>query len=75
MKAHDSQYGTTLKMTVKVTAPGGIFLVWVTIPAGLNAVRGDAVEFHATLTRSDRDPAFAFGKRPTQASKLTPAPV
>lgn len=70
VKPHESDYGTSLKMTVKVQAAGGVFLVWVTCPAGLSVERGNHVEFSATLTRSDRDPGFAFGKRPTKARKL-----
>lgn len=71
VKSHDGYYSTTTKLTVKVQAEGGVFLVWVTSPAALGRVeRGDAVEFIASLTRSDRDPAFAFGKRPRAARKL-----
>jgi len=72
VKEHASDYGTSYKMTVKVSAAGGVFLVWCTVPSGLDAKRGDHVEFVATLTRSDRDPGFAFGKRPTGARKLAP---
>lgn len=70
VKEHASDFGYTMKMTVKVEAAGGVFLVWVTVPKGLVVERGNHVEFTATLTRSDRDPGFAFGKRPTAASKL-----
>jgi hypothetical protein len=41
------------------------FIVWVTMPSGMSADRGDKVAFKATLTPSDNDPKFAFGKRPS----------
>lgn len=70
VKAHESAFGTTVKMTVKVQAEGGVFLVWCTVPSGFSVARGNQVEFTATLTRSDRDAGFAFGKRPTGARRL-----
>lgn len=60
---YDSQFGTTLKMTVKATEG---FLVFVSVPSALanTVARGQEVSFVATLTPSDRDPKFGFGKRP-----------
>lgn len=75
VKAHDSDFGTTTKMTVKVAAEGGVFLVWCTVPAGFSVARGNQVKFVATLTRSDRDPSFAFGKRPSKAERLDAVPA
>lgn len=67
--------GTVWKMTVRDDRG---FKVWVTVPAALRtavadkvtALRGERVEFIATLTRSDRDASFSFGKRPTKARIL-----
>jgi hypothetical protein len=39
--------------------------VWCTMPSGMSADKGDRVAFKATLTPSDTDTKFAFGKRPT----------
>jgi hypothetical protein len=63
-KTQESRYGTTEKMIVR--SPEG-WAVYVTVPAGISPARGDAVEFAATIERSDRDPLFGFGKRPTGA--------
>ena len=71
LKWQDSQYGSTLKMVVKDDRG---FAVWSTVPASLpNSERGDRVTFTATLTRSDRDEAFGFAKRPTKAVCLQEA--
>lgn len=65
----DYGYGSTLKMTVKTDAG---WCVWVTVPSALNGVeRGERVQFTATLTRSDSDSLFAFGKRPSKAKNLS----
>jgi hypothetical protein len=78
-KYHDSDYGPTLKLTVKIETPGGSWLVWLTAPAAIayDVERGDTVRLTATLTRSDRDRHFAFGKRPSKATivrSATPQP-
>ena len=52
----------THKMMIK--ADGG-YRVWVTMPMSLSADKGDRVSIKATLTISDDDQTFAFGKRPT----------
>lgn len=73
--------GVTAKMTVRADAG---WAVWVTVPSALTPVTkadmydelvGARVRFTATLTRSDRDPLFAFGTRPTKATITTPAPA
>jgi hypothetical protein len=84
VKEHESAFGVTRKMTVKVSTPEGVWLAWMTVPSGLirgaaahsvlldgskrpdpyDGLRGKTVEVTATLTRSDRDESFAFGKRP-----------
>lgn len=65
VKMHD--YGTSLKMTVKVETPDGTYLVWGTLPTSLEAWKGRKVSFMAKVQRSDRDEHFGFFKRPTQA--------
>lgn len=72
VKVADKGFGT-FKVTVK-TADG--WSVWFTAPKAFVRwssytdsdcllVVGQRVTVDATLTRSDRDPLFAFGKRPT----------
>lgn len=68
-KTQESRFGTTEKMIVR-HADG--WAVYVSVPSGITPARGDAVEFVATVTRSDRDPIFGFGSRPTQARIVTP---
>lgn len=84
IKEHQSQFGTSWKMTVRDDRG---FTVWCTVPAALESRwdydaetgkytevggvdKGDRVAFSATLTRSDKDSTFAFAKRPTKARKL-----
>jgi hypothetical protein len=55
-------------MTVKA-AEG--FIVWVSMPRGVDAKRGDTISFTATLTPSDTDSKFAFGKRPVLAASAS----
>jgi hypothetical protein len=73
-KWHESQVGWrrvvgSWKVTVKTDAG---WSAWVTLPSGLSAesAKGRRLRLTATLTKSDRDPTFAFGKRPTHASFL-----
>lgn len=62
---YDSQFGTQWKMTVK--ADEG-FCIFVSVPSSMPVPnRGDRVAFKATITPSDRDPKFGFGKRPIAA--------
>ena len=59
----DTMYGVTHKMLVKA-AEG--FMVWCTVPSGMDASRGAQVTFKATLKPSDDDPKFGFGSRPVE---------
>jgi hypothetical protein len=68
---HDSQFGRSLKMTVK-HADG--WAAWGTVPSGLEVEKGDVVRLTANLTASRDNATFAFFKRPTQATKLVDAP-
>lgn len=70
LKWVENEYGSTLKMTV--LADGG-YRVWATVPAHLNPATGDRIELHITLEKSEKDPTFAFGKRPTKKSRLLDA--
>jgi hypothetical protein len=39
--------------------------VWMTLPSnGTPPNKGDVCKIKTTLTKSDKDPTFAFGKRP-----------
>ena len=58
---HESDFGKVQKMTVKATTG---FMVWTTVPSGLDAEKGATVKFTVTLTPSARDKKFGFGKRP-----------
>lgn len=70
-REHDSQFGTTIKVTVKVTTPdGATWLAWGTAPrnalseaASHGGLRGCTVEFTATL-KPGREPHFALMSRP-----------
>jgi hypothetical protein len=66
----DYGYGSTLKMTVKTDAG---WLVWVSVPSSIDPERGDRVAFTASVTPSDTDVLFSFGKRPTKAKVLEQA--
>ncbi len=72
-KAHESDYGTQIKLTVKVATPEGSWLAWGTAPAAIlnsfesydyaTLLRGCEVELTATL-EAGREPHFVFMKRP-----------
>lgn len=69
-KSVESDWGSTLKATVKVATPDGVWLAWGSVPADLkycgeNAEIGDVVEFTATL-KPGRDAHFALWSRPTK---------
>lgn len=68
----DTGYGSALKATI-IDDRG--FRVWVTVPRANSddAERGHRVTFTATLTRSDDDETFGFGKRPTHWADHGPA--
>lgn len=85
VKWKDSDYGGSLKMTVK-TDDG--YLVWGSVPSVLCSIktiigegedswvtykdvgRGDRVRFTGTVTPSDTDKKFGFFKRPAKAELL-----
>lgn len=69
IKDHESQYGITPKLTIKVETPTGSWLAWGTCPRDLEAARGDLIEITATLSHG-RDKHFAFYKRPAGARRL-----
>jgi hypothetical protein len=66
-KWKDSEYGGSMKITLKCATPEGIFLVWMTEPRAIETERGDIVRVSVNITPSDSDPSFGFGKRPTKA--------
>lgn len=80
-KSHESQFGTTLKMTVKVKTAAGTWLCWGTVPATVQgmdryneSIKGRTIEFTATLQRG-RDAHFALFKRPTGCRVVDQQPI
>lgn len=79
VKAHESHYGwhysgnyrvpnVEWKMTVKVSTPEGVYLVWGSVPSAISEVKkGDVVSFDAKLVAGNRDESFGFFKRPTKS--------
>lgn len=67
MKWQESQYGSTLKMLVKLDDGNK---VWGTCPSKLQVETGDRVWFFAQVERSRDDEHFGFYKRPTAAEKV-----
>jgi hypothetical protein len=70
-KTYESDFGTSLKMTVKVTTSTGTWLCWGTVPSNLDGfnggpLKGCKIEFTATLVKG-REAHFALFKRPTKA--------
>jgi hypothetical protein len=66
VKVHESAYGDSVKMTVKVQTPEGVWLAWGTRPSNLQCTRGSKVRFEASL-KAGRDAHFALFSRPTKA--------
>lgn len=68
LKWQENQYGDSLKVTIKVTTPAGIWLAWGSVPAALTSglSRGQMLELTANLEHGN-DPSFAFFKRPRLA--------
>ncbi len=58
VKVHESDYGSQLKMTVKVETPEGSWLVWTTVPAQIaeQEIKGKTVRFTATLSAGNTPP-------------------
>lgn len=76
VKLHESVYGDSLKMTVKVSTPGGSWLAWGTVPSDLQGhagLKGCEVEFTGTVQQGDRDKFFGFFKRPAKSRIVTPS--
>jgi hypothetical protein len=64
----ETMYGLTVKMLVRGDC-GNKF--WGTVPSGLDAQRGDRIEFFAKCEVSKNDAHFGFFSRPTKASVTT----
>jgi len=70
-KVQEGAWGNSLKITVKVTTPEGVWLAWGTEPTGIvselgrhtDRKKGYEVELTATL-KAGRDPHFAIMSRP-----------
>lgn len=68
----DNDFGGREVMTVKVTTPSGIYLVWGSVPSSLSVEKGDLVSFTANVVAKDE--GFATFNRPRKASAVTPDP-
>lgn len=70
-KQHGSWFGRRYVESVKITIlTDAGWKCWVTLPDSLKSDEsevGRRIRLTATLTKSDRDPAFCFGKRPSNA--------
>ncbi len=84
-KWHEGQFGTSLKITVKVQTDLGCWLAWGSAASNMlefsepvrdvpSMLRGAEVEFTASVQRG-REPHFAFFKRPTGARVVTEGPA
>lgn len=63
VKYYDNQWGGSLKMLLQHKDDG--YKVFCTVPSSINAIeRGEEINLQVTLTPSDDDPKFAYGKRP-----------
>ncbi len=68
----ESYFGYTTQYTRKMTVQTEEgWTVKVTVPRSVEVEKGTRVRFTATLTRSERDPLFGWGKRPTQVGVMT----
>lgn len=66
-KTEDTRYGSVFKMLVKAETG---YKVWCTNPISVSINTGDKIQLTVTLTRSDKDPKFAFGSRPSKVKIL-----
>ena len=76
LKAYEGDFGTSIKGTIKVSTPDGVWLAWGTVPRGLldlRPERGDTVEVTATL-KPGREAHFALTSRPTKGRIIDRAP-
>jgi hypothetical protein len=67
-RVDETIYGIAHKMLLQVPHADGFWKLWTTQPRSLvgEADRGTIVTIKVTVTRSEKDPCFAFGKRPTE---------
>jgi hypothetical protein len=63
-KVVESEYGTTVKLLVRLSC---LNKVWMSRPAGFAGGRGDSITCKVTIQRSNDDPHFGFGSRPKMA--------
>jgi hypothetical protein len=84
-KIQDSDYGSTLKMLVKVDGDDGSYKVWGTVPSAMPTqhteptengmacfdLRNSTVRFVANVDVSNDDESFGFFKRPRKAEVLS----
>ena len=68
VKVRETEFFSTLKMIVKTTDG---WKLWVTVPESIMGIderlSGKHVTMRVTVTPSNDDPKFAFGKRPSKA--------
>lgn len=64
VKFYENDYGTTVKMLLKVGTDDAAWKLWTTVPRSLHPERGEEVTIKVTVERSSDDPTFAKGKRP-----------
>lgn len=76
-RSHETRFGDSFKMTVKVTTPAGTWLAWGTAPSGVmtghGALKGSTVEVTAKL-KQGREPHFAIMQRPAGRVLKTSCP-
>lgn len=80
-KSQTTDFGTTIKGTIKVTTGAGVWLAWGTLPDSLwdhthndRPEVGDTIELTGTLSHGS-DSGFAFFKRPTGAKIVERGPA
>lgn len=66
-KVRDTEFGPVWKITIENSAG---WRVWVSEPSSITTEVGDQVKLTATVTASNDDPSFGFGKRPAKAEVL-----
>lgn len=67
IKTVESDYGTAVKMLLKVLEPNGYWKAWLTCPTAFDGQSGSTCTLTADFSVSNDDPSFAFGKRPRLA--------
>ena len=70
VKLKEDFYGETFKMLVR--SDDGGWKLWATVPSAIlgEGLRGKKISMKVTVTPSDRDEYFAFGKRPAKAKVI-----